>query len=159
MNRQYPIPETSPRLPSVTKDRHPHTVCWRAVTAFHTPLGTALPQLLPLQYDTACIICHFCLRTPPAQHSSTAMDQCLPLLPQNVLPTSDQKQASAAKPLVKHIFKALDLWLSTATPCDGKQPSTTPTAQIRHPSPSESKPAKPLPCLSWTKVAAAAWVP
>ena len=81
------------------------------------------------------------------------MDQCPPFLPKNTLPTPAQKKVSAVKPLVKQVFKALDPWLSTATPCDGKQPSTTPTSQTRHPSPSEPKPAKPLPSLSWVRVA------
>lgn len=46
MNRQHPAPETSPGLPSVTKDRQPHTTCWNAVTTFHAQLGTCLSQLL-----------------------------------------------------------------------------------------------------------------
>lgn len=69
MNRQHPVPETSPHLPSVTKNR-PHATCWNAVTTFHTQLGTALSQL---QCNTASLTCHSCLRTSPAQHSSTAM--------------------------------------------------------------------------------------
>lgn len=79
------------------------------------------------------------------QHSSSAMDPCPPFFHQNSLPRAAQNQSSAVKSLVKQVFKALDPWLSTPCPCNGIQPSTTPTAQIQHPAP--LNPNQPSPCL------------
>lgn len=104
---------------------------------------TAWPQpLIPL-YNITSLICHFCLRTPPAQqfcHGSMS-----PFFHQNSLSPAAQNQSSAVKALVKQAFKALDPWLGTSSPCNGNQPSITPTAQIQHSAPLNSN--QPSPCL------------
>lgn len=148
-------PGKSPDSPSVTKHRQPHTTCWNAVTTFHAQLCTALSQLLA-QHPSSVISVSGHLRHSivllwintlfsPPKHSCyicSKPDLCSEAL---------EKQ--------KQVFKALDSWLSTATPCDGKQTSTTRTPQIQHPSLSESKPAKPLPRHSWVRIPAAGWLP
>lgn len=143
MNRKHPDSKTSPCVPSVTKDRHPHITFWNAVTTFHTQLGTVWPQPLVLLCNIASLICHFCLRTPPAQQFCRG--SMSPFFPSEHLPRAAQNQSSAVKSLVKQVFKALDPWPSTPCPCNGNQPSTTPTAQIQHPAP--LNPNQPSPCL------------